>query len=91
MREGHLILAGNLAGRGRDEGRGQETDCGGLTGRLEHEGEGVASVLGLEGDDVVVSGALEHLGDGREVEAEGDGAVAAVVLKALAAHQERHE
>jgi len=32
------------------------------TGALKHEGDGVAVVVGLEGDDVVVAGALEHLG-----------------------------
>lgn len=62
-----------------------------LTGRLEHEGEGVASILGLEGDDVVVAGALEDLGDRGKVEAERDGAVAAVVLESLATHQKRDE
>jgi len=29
-----------------------------LTGGFEHEGDGVAAVIGLDGDDVVVAGAL---------------------------------
>ena len=62
-----------------------------LTRALEHEGESVALVLGLEGDRIIVARALEHLLDRLEVEAERQGAVAAVVLEAVIAHQERHE
>jgi hypothetical protein len=56
-----------------------------LTGRLEHEGDGVGTVIGLYGDDVVVTGAPEHLGHVVEVHAHGEVAVAAVVLEPLGA------
>lgn len=58
---------------------------------LEHEGEGVALVLGLEGHDVVVAGALEDLGHVGRVEAEGDGAVAPEVVEAGGAEGDGHE
>ena len=56
-----------------------------LTGRLEHEGDGVGTVVGLDSDDVVVAGAAEHLGHVVEVHAHGEVAVAAIVLEALGA------
>ena len=52
-----------------------------LVGGLEHEGELVANVLGLEGHAVVVVGALEHLGDRREVYSERDVVVALVAAE----------
>jgi hypothetical protein len=64
---------------------------GKLTGRLEHEGDGVGPVVGLDGDDVVVSGAAEHLGHVVEVHAHGEVAVAAVVLEPLGAEEQRDE
>ena len=58
---------------------------------LEHEGEGVALVLGLEGHDVVVAGALEDLGHVGGVEAEGDGTVAPEMVEAGGAEGDGHE
>ena len=58
---------------------------------LEHEGEGVSLVLGLEGHDVVVAGALEDLGHVGRVEAKGDGAVTPEVVEAGGAEGDGHE
>ena len=41
--------------------------------------------------DVVVVGALEHLGDQREVDSERDAAVAPAVLEAVVAHDQRNK
>ena len=61
------------------------------TGALEHEGHGIGAVIGLDGDDVIVAGALEHLGHVGEVDAHGDVAVAAVVLEALGSEEEGNQ
>lgn len=60
-----------------------------LTWRLEHEGEGVGLVLGLECDDVLVAGALEDLAQVAQVQAQRDVAVAAEVVKALRSQLQR--
>ena len=62
-----------------------------LTWTFEHEGDGITAVIGLEGDDIVVTGALEHLGHVVEVHAHGYVAVAAIVLEALGSEKKRHE
>mgnify|MGYP003702187473 CR=1 FL=1 len=62
-----------------------------LTGRLEHEGDGVGAIVGLDGDDVVVARAAEHLGHVVEVHPHGEVAVAAVVLEPLGAEEQRDE
>lgn len=62
-----------------------------LTGALKHEGDGVAAIVGLEGDDVIVSGTLQHLGHVVEVHAHGDVAVAAIVLEALGSEEQSHQ
>ncbi len=64
---------------------------GGLTWALEHESKSVALILSLESDNIVISRALENLGDAGEVEAEGKAAIASVMLEALASHQKRDE
>lgn len=61
------------------------------TGALEHEGDGIAAVVGLQRDDVVVAGALEHFRHVVEVHPHGDVSVAAVVLEALRPEQQRHQ
>lgn len=53
------------------------------TGGLEHEGDGVGAVVSLDGDDVVIAGAAQHLGHVVKIHAHGEVAVAAVVLEAL--------
>ena len=58
---------------------------------LKHEGDGVAAVLSLHGDDVIVAGALEHLGHVVEVHAHAEGAVAPEVVEAVRAQHEGHE
>ena len=45
-------------------------------GALEDEVEDVGRILGLEGEDVLVLGGAQHLGERREVDAEGNVAVA---------------
>ncbi|KAJ1390317.1 hypothetical protein SESBI_37532 [Sesbania bispinosa] len=61
------------------------------TRAFEHEGDGIAAIIGLDGDDVVVAGAFQHLGHVIEVHAHGDVAVAAVVLKPFRPKQQRHQ
>ncbi|KAJ8544259.1 hypothetical protein ON010_g12008 [Phytophthora cinnamomi] len=61
------------------------------TGGLEHDVERVAVVLRRERQGVVVARALEDLGQRRRLHAQRDVAVAAVVLEALGAQQQRHE
>lgn len=55
---------------------------------LKSEGDHAAGVLGPEGDGIVVTGALEDLGHGAQVDAELEAAVAAVVLEALGVEHE---
>lgn len=55
-----------------------------LTFALEHNGEGIRGVLRLEGDRVVVAGALKNLGDVTHRQAERDTAVASVVVEPIA-------
>lgn len=58
-----------------------------LTWALEHESESIALILSLEGDNVVISRALQNLGDAAKVETEGKAAIASIVLEALASHE----
>jgi len=58
---------------------------------LEQESELLPLVLGLEGYHVVVVGALEDLAEVGGVEAEGDVAVAPVVVEAVAAESDDAE
>ena len=51
----------------------------------------VSLVIGLERHDVIIVAALEHLAHRREVDAQGDVAIAAVVVEAIGAQQQRHE
>ncbi|KAM2617877.1 hypothetical protein COP2_035808 [Malus domestica] len=60
-------------------------------GAFEHEGDGIAAVVSLDGDDVIISGAPEHLGHVAEVHTHGDVAVASVVLEALRSEKEGNE
>ena len=62
-----------------------------LLGRLEHELNLIAVVLGLERDDVVVAAALEDLGHAAQVDAQGNVAVRAVKLEALGAKEKGNE
>lgn len=75
----------------KKKSRIQRTKSKTRTGALEHEGDGVAAIVGLEGDDVVVAGALEHLGHVVEVHSHGKIAVAAVVLEALGSEEQSHQ
>lgn len=61
------------------------------TRAFEHESDSVAAVVGLDGDDVVITSTLKHLGHVVEVHAHGDVAVAAVVLEALGSEEESDE
>lgn len=45
---------------------------------LEDEVEHVGGILGLEGQDILVLGGAQHLGEGGQVDTEGDVAVASV-------------
>lgn len=62
-----------------------------LTGAFKHESDGVAAVVGLDGDDVVVASAAKHLGHVVEVHAHGEITVAAVVLEALGSQKESNQ
>jgi hypothetical protein len=79
------------ATRSREEEKHKARSDWPLTGRLEHECDGVRSIVGLDGDDVVVAGAAEHLGHVIEVHAHGEVAVAAVVLEPLGAEEQGDE
>lgn len=58
---------------------------------LKHECDGVTAVLCLHGNDVIVAGALEHLGHIVQVHAHAEGAVAAEVVEAVRAQHEGHQ
>lgn len=62
-----------------------------LTWALEHDYEGVALVLRLQRDRVLVARALENLGDVGSGQAQGEAAIAAVVVEAIAADQQLAE
>ena len=62
-----------------------------VTWRLENERDWVGLVVRLDGDDVVVGGALEYLGHAGEIDAEREVAIASVVLEAFALEHERDE
>mmetsp|Transcript_6029 Transcript_6029/g.15552 ORF Transcript_6029/g.15552 Transcript_6029/m.15552 type:complete len:342 (+) Transcript_6029:39-1064(+) len=55
---------------------------------LEQEGDVVGLILALDGDDVVVAGALDHLHEVADVQAHGDVPVAPVVLEPLGLQQD---
>lgn len=61
------------------------------TGWLEHEGDRIGAVIGLDGDDVIIASAAQHFGHVVEIHAHGEVAVAAVVLKALWSEQESYQ
>jgi len=54
---------------------------------LEHQVENVGRILSLEGQDVIVLGSAEDLGEGGEVNAEGNVAIAAERFKAFCLEQ----
>lgn len=58
---------------------------------LEDEVQDVGRVLGLEGEDVLVLGRAEHLGERGQVDAQGDVAVAAVGREALGLEHHGHQ
>jgi len=62
-----------------------------LTGRLEHEHNGVGAAIHLDGEDVVVVGAAENIGHVGEVQAHGEVAVAEVVIEGIGTEEERDE
>ncbi len=61
------------------------------TGALEHEGDGVAAIVSLDGDDVIVAGALEHFGHVVEVHPHRHVTVTAVVFEALGSKEQSHQ
>ena len=61
------------------------------TGAFKHEGDSVAAVVGLQSDDIVIPGALEHFSHVVEIHPPGDVPVAAVVLESLRTEQQRHQ
>lgn len=62
-----------------------------LTWAFEHESEGVALILSLKCNHIVVARALENLGYAGKVETQRQAAIAAVVLEALSPHQQRNQ
>ena len=61
------------------------------TGALKHESDGVAAIVSLDGDDVIVASTLEHLRHVVKVHTHGKVTVTAVVLKALRSKQQSHQ
>lgn len=57
------------------------------TGAFEHEGNGITPIVSLDGDDVIVPGALEHLGHVAKIHTHGDAPIATIVLEALRSEQ----
>lgn len=62
-----------------------------VAGALEHEVEGVGRILGLQRQDIVVLCRPQDLGQGDEVDAEGDVSVASVRGEAFRLEHHRHE
>lgn len=60
-------------------------------GALEDEVEDVGRVLGLEGEDILILSRPQHLGEGGEVDAESNVAVAAEGREALGLEHHGHE
>jgi hypothetical protein len=78
-------------GKTKDKEKGNQNKRSYRTGGLKHEGDRVSAVVGLDGDDVVIASAAQHLGHVGKVHAHGEVTVAAVVLEALGAEQEGDE
>ena len=62
-----------------------------LTRAFEHESDSITTIIGLNGNNVVISRALEHLGHVVEVHPHGQVTVTAVVLEALRSEKKSHE
>ena len=62
-----------------------------LTRAFEHKSDSITTIIGLNGSNVVISRALEHLGHVVEVHPHGQVPVTAVVLKALRSEKKSHE
>lgn len=62
-----------------------------VIGRLKDEVELIGGVLSLEGEDVLVLGSAQHLGQRRQVDAKGNVAVASVRAEAVGLEHHRHE
>lgn len=60
-------------------------------GALEHEVDGIGRVIRLERQDVFVLGGAQHLGQGDQVDTQGDVAVAPVGREPLCLQQHRHQ
>ena len=61
------------------------------TRAFKHEGDSVTAVIGLDGDNVIISGALQHLGHVIEIHSHGDVPIAAVVLEALRSEEQSNK
>ena len=62
-----------------------------LTRALEHECDGVSTIIRLDGDDIVISSTLEHLCHAGEVHPHGDVAVAPKMFKTLGPQKQCHQ
>lgn len=59
-----------------------------LTGVLEGQGEDIGGIISLKGDDIVVSGTAQDLGERDQVDAEGERAIASVGLESIVTEQQ---
>jgi len=62
-----------------------------LTGALKHESDGIATIIGLNGDDIVITGALEHLGHVSKVHPHGNVPIATIVLEPLSSEEQSNK
>lgn len=58
---------------------------------LEHERQRISSIFRLEGDHVVISGALENFGQVTRVESEGERSVTSEVIESFGLEGNSHE
>jgi len=61
------------------------------TGVLESQGKDISGIVGLEGDDIVVSGTAQDLGKGDQVDSQSKRAIASVGLESIVTEQEGNE
>ncbi|KAH0459628.1 hypothetical protein IEQ34_012442 [Dendrobium chrysotoxum] len=62
-----------------------------LTRAFEHESNSVAAIVSLDGNNIIVSSTLEHLGHVIEVHPHGNIPIAAIVLETLGSEEQRHQ
>lgn len=61
------------------------------TGVLEGQGEDISGIVGLEGNNIIVSGTAQDLGERDQVDSQSKRAIASVGLESIVTEQKSNE